>query len=269
MKGKAQIFVRRADAHQQRADYFQRSPLRVFLPHTYASQDLEVVLGNTAGGLVAGDELDVEVALDRQTAVAVTSQAAEKVYRSLGADTKIAIHLQVGAEARLQWVPRETILFDGMRLRRRLWLDVHPDASALAGEILIFGRLAQGEQLRYGLVHDEWRVRYAGQLQWADNLHLAGDLAAQLQSPVGFDGSQAMASLVYVAAQAPDMLDHVRSLLSTAVSRTGVTLIGNVMLVRWLDRDPAALKQSYEAFVVTFGADAGFGPSALPPVWYV
>ena len=269
MKGAAHVSVRRADDNRHIADCFQRSPLRVFLPYSYASNCMEIVLANTAGGVVAGDELNVTVWTKEMAAVIVTSQAAEKVYRSEGMDAKIAVSLAAGSGTRLHWIPQETILFDGVRLRRRMVIDVERGASVLAGEMQVLGRTASGEQLTHGLFHDEWRVRYAGELMWADNLHLAGNVRKQLHSTVGFDGGNAMASLVYVAEDNAAHMDCARSLLGDAQCRTGVTLVGKVMIARWLGKDPAVLRQSYTDFVVAFISEVSAEPFSLPQVWRV
>jgi len=50
----------------------------------------------------------------------VTASAAEKIYRSTGATTVIDQCLSIDADAALEFLPPETILFDGARLRRAL-----------------------------------------------------------------------------------------------------------------------------------------------------
>ena len=68
---------------------------------------------NTAGGIAGGDRHDLDIAVGDGATLAVTTAAAEKVYRALGPPAEIAIKLAVGGGARLSWLPQETILFDG------------------------------------------------------------------------------------------------------------------------------------------------------------
>ena len=56
----------------------------------------------------------------------VTTAAAEKVYRSLGPDTEVGVKLDVGPGGALAWLPQETILFDRVRLRRTIDVDLAP-----------------------------------------------------------------------------------------------------------------------------------------------
>lgn len=269
MHGKADIVVRRI-GQRQRVDYYHQSPLRIFLPENHSGEtETELVLANTSGGLVGGDELQVNVVAEEKATVAITSQAAEKAYRSDGRDILMRTNLTLRPGARLCWLPRETILFDGVRLRRKTVVDVDGDASALVGEMLVFGRSASGESFTKGLVHEEWRVTFRGKLAWADSLHMAGDVARQMDSSVGFDKSKAMATLLYVSDDAPDHPDCLKSLIKTSSCKSGATVIGNVMIARWLGRDAASVRQAYTDFVAAFVSVLGWAEKGLPAIWSV
>lgn len=267
MHGKADIIVRRS-GDTQRIDYYHQSPLRIFLPDNHSPDaESEVVLANTSGGLVGGDELLVNVVAEEDARAVITSQAAEKAYRSDGRNTIISTNLTLHSGARLRWLPQETILFDGVRLRRRTVVDVDRDASALVGEMLVFGRSASGEGFTHGLVHDEWRVKFRGKLAWADNLHLAGDVAQQMESSAGFDSSRAMATLIYVSEDSSRSLDCIRSLIETNGCRAGATSIGNVVIARWLGIDAASVREAYTDFVAAFVSSLDWADRGLPVIW--
>ena len=91
---------------------------------TPARAALEAVIVNTAGGIAGGDRLDLDIAVGDGAALAVTTAAAEKVYRSLGPPAEIAVKLTVGAARACRWLPQETILFDRARLARRIEVDL-------------------------------------------------------------------------------------------------------------------------------------------------
>ena len=133
---------------------YQRAPLRVLFPKVYGGSMPTAVLVTTSGGLVGGDSMDVSVVARAGSSALVTAQAAEKVYRSTGADCRIHMRLKVEDDGWLEWLPQETILFEGARLRRITELDIGRGGRAMAGEILVFGRTASGETLTRGLVRD-------------------------------------------------------------------------------------------------------------------
>ena len=78
----------------------------------------------------------------------------------------------------LAWLPQETILFDRARLRRKIDVDLAPDANLLVAEASIFGRSAMGETVISGRFFDCWRVRVGGSLIFADSVRLDGGIAA-------------------------------------------------------------------------------------------
>ncbi len=111
------------------ATLYQRSPCRVLFPRPPLGEAPLAVLVNTAGGLAGGDHVSVAVRVEAGAAATVTTQAAEKIYRSLGPDARVEARLAVGEDARLEWLPQESILFDGACLDRRLGHDRAPAAA--------------------------------------------------------------------------------------------------------------------------------------------
>ena len=93
--------------------------------------------------------------------------------------------LKVGAGGTLAWLPQETILFDQVRLRRSIEVDLAPDASLLLAEGVVFGRSAMGETLAQGRFFDRWRVRRGGALVFAESLRLEDAIAERLGAARG------------------------------------------------------------------------------------
>src|SRR5262245_4475079 len=106
------------------ARLYQESPGRVLFPRVEPDEPLTGVLLNTAGGLCGGDQLRLSVRAAAGTRGVLTSQAAERIYRSLGPECQIEVSLVVEPGASLEWLPQETILFEGARLRRKTTVEV-------------------------------------------------------------------------------------------------------------------------------------------------
>jgi urease accessory protein len=158
-------------AHQGRtrlARLFQKAPLRVLMPRPELGDLPCAVLLNTSGGIVGGDALQVAVRMEAGAAAVVTSQAAEKAYRSAGADATLDVDLELGDGTWLEWLPQETILFNGARLRRRLRVAAAAPARLVATDMLVFGRRARGERFQRGFFYDRREVRVGHHLAWAD-----------------------------------------------------------------------------------------------------
>jgi urease accessory protein len=248
---------------------YQGDPLRVLFPLTKSRELSTAVVVNTSGGLVGGDRLDLTLSTGAQSSAVFTTQAAEKVYRSIGADCRVTTRITLHADSWMEWLPLESILFEGARLRRQSYINLTSGARIMAGEIFVFGRHARGERLTRGLVRDAWEVRYDDRLLWADALHLDGNLKAILENPACFNGCRAYAMMIYVAEDAPLRLDLARRLIPAEGVLSGATSIGKVLVVRWLAREASALRCAYGKFWASFRKAVADLPPELPRIWYV
>jgi len=270
--GAAEIgFAADAGGETRLRHLYQSDPCRVLFPRPAPGGACEAAIVTTSGGIVGGDRLRFAVAAGAGARATVTTQAAEKIYRSAGPDAGITVAVAAGADAALEWMPQETILFDGARLRRDTTIDAAPGARLLCGEIVVFGRIARGERLTRGLLHDGWRVRLDGRLVWADALHLDGDIAAALDRPFAFDGAVAAATLFYLGPGAGELLAAARAGLGGGgeACAAAASRLGPLLLARFLGRDAAALRREYaRLWSVLRVAALGF-PASLPRVWQI
>jgi urease accessory protein len=253
---------------------YQRDPLRVLFPAPAAGDPPLAVIVTTSGGLVAGDRLDIAVTLAPGAAAHVTASAAEKVYRSTGRTTTIGQSLVIGAGAALEFLPPETILFDGARLRRETRIDLAPDSAFLGGDIVVFGRRARGECFTSGFLREVWEVRRGGELVWGDALHLEDDVARIVAHPACFDGAAAFATMILSPSE-PDprrFLECARTVQATSaggILRAGVTAIAGLVIARWLAADASLLRRAYAGLACHFRSTAlGLAPR-LPRIWHV
>jgi len=250
------------------ARLFQKAPLRVLMPRPPPGEPPCAVLLNTGGGIVGGDALEVRVGLEDGAAAVITSQAAEKAYRSAGPEATVDVRLDLAPETWLEWLPQETILFDGARLRRRLRVDLAAGARLVAADMLVFGRRARGERYRTGLLVDRWQVGIERRLVWADAVRLAPEPGALLDAPFGFAGAGALATCVYVASDAEDRIGLARDLALSPDVRCGATCIGPVLVVRWLADDPAPARRALRRFCARFRHAVAGLPAQVPAIWH-
>jgi urease accessory protein len=234
------------------------------MPRSLPGEPACAVLLNTSGGIVGADALQVAVRLEAGAAAVITSQAAEKAYRSAGATATLDVDLDLGERTWLEWLPQETILFDGARLRRRLRVDASAQARLVAADMLVFGRRARGERFQRGFVYDRWEVRIGRHLAWADALRLAPEPGALLYAPFGFASAGAAATAIYVAPDAADRLDLARALLDQQKVRSGATCVGPVLVLRWLGQDPAAVRAAVQQFCARFRHAVAGLPEGVP-----
>ena len=272
-RGAARIGFKLRDGATVLADLVQSGAARVRLPRRHAGEIAEAVVINTSGGLTDGDSLTTEIAWGGGTTAAVASQAAERIYRSRGADARIETRLDVGAGAAAFWLPQETILFDGGRLRRRCVAELGASARLLAAESIVFGRTAMGETVTGGSVRERLEIWAGGRLIWADAFALGGEIAGTLDRPAVGAGARALATLVAAGPDPGRMRDMVRALPAREDVRQGATIRGGLVVARLLASDGTALRPALVAAIAALKAalledrpDIARA-EALPRVW--
>jgi urease accessory protein len=213
---------------------------RVRFPN--AGELCEGVLINTGGGMAGGDWMALEIELLAGARTVLTTQAAEKIYRSEDAETEVAAELRLGSASRLDWLPQEQILFDNARFRRVLSVDMAADATLTLCESVVFGRIARGEVLREGAYRDRWRIRRGGRLVFAEEVRLDDDIAGALARGALGGGARALATVLHVAPDAEAMRERARDALEGASSECGVSAWNGMLVARFLSPDPQALR---------------------------
>ncbi len=249
----------------------QQAPLRALFPLCTGMDLPMAVTTSTSGGFAGGDRMEIALSVGAGAAAIGTNQAAEKFYRSAGADTEMSIRLAVESGGWLEWLPQESILFNGARLKRRVEIALSGDGAILAGDILVFGRRARGERIDHGLLHDQWRIRIEGRLAWADTLYGEGDdLVGALEHPAALNNAGASALLVHAGPGAARHLHLVRELLGAgnAPVRCAATCINGILLARWQAAESIDIRPSFARVWAALRAAARDLSPVLPTFWH-
>ncbi len=93
-----------------------------------------------------------------------TTQTAERAYRASegGGAREIARASYGGCGAWLDWLPQETILYEGSALHRETRIDLAEGAGCMLLEAIVLGRAAMGETLEHLRFSDRREVRRQG-----------------------------------------------------------------------------------------------------------
>ncbi|PSL21189.1 urease accessory protein UreD [Shimia abyssi] len=208
-------------------DFRLSGSCRVLFPRRQ-DKTLEAVLLNTSGGVTSGDRFDITAIASRGTSLTLTTQAAERAYKSVdGQPGRLNNTLTIQDGAQLDWLPQETIFFDGSSLARNLSIDIAASSRFLMVEPIVFGRTAMGETVRSATLTDRVDLRRDGRLIFADRISLTGDVQSHLDRPAIAGGARAMASILLAAPDAERHLEPLRDLLPPTC---GVSLIRDGLL---------------------------------------
>jgi len=244
----------------QRKQVHESGGLRVHFPGARA-RELQAVLINTAGGIAGGDRFDLEIAAADKARLAVSTAAAEKIYRSLGPDARIGIKLSAGAEASLAWLPQETILFDGARFHRSIDIELAPDARLVFAEAVVFGRTGMGESVAHGFFFDRWRVRRGGALIFAETVRLDGAIAETLGEAAVANGGGAVATVLIVPGS-PEIIEPLRAPSPAFRGEVGTSAWNGIAVARLCASDGADLRYDLTTLI------ASLRGGKLPHCWF-
>ncbi|HHY50526.1 MAG TPA: urease accessory protein UreD [Alphaproteobacteria bacterium] len=258
-RGEGRIAAQVLDGRTRLSALYQEGAAKIRLPHTHDAS-LQAVLINTSGGLCGGDDMRWTAEAAPHARLVLTSQACERVYRSTGGPACIRTRLIAGENARVDWLPQETILYERACLERSLDVDLATGATLCAVEAIILGREAMGEDARGALLRDRWRIRREGRLVHAEATTLGAD-PLERDGLSLLDGAAAFATVLYVAADAERRLAPVRALLA---GRSGASCSGERLVVRAIADSGLALRRIIAPIVAALS-----GAGALPRLWHL
>lgn len=233
------------------------------VPHVY--------LLHPPGGIVGGDTLRVDVQVDAGARALVTTPAATKVYRTRGPRSTQAQHLRVAAGGALEWLPQETILYDGAAIGLDTTVILEDGARFVGIETLCFGLPARGETFATGRCRQRfelWRANgrpliiERGRFDAGDAVHAA---------PWGLGGARVHGLMVATPFTGDaELLDRLRALAASAApARAGVTAVddGRALCFRYVgDSTERARRFFQDAWIAIRPAVIG-SPAVLPRIW--
>lgn len=230
----------RAEAARTVARYEHNGPLRI-LQSLYPEGDAicHNVLVHPPGGLVGGDTLEIKVKVEAGAHALITTPGATRFYRSQGEPARQHSHLRLQMGARLEWLPLETICYNGCLAVNRLSLDLAPGAEFIGWDVTALGLphadqpFERGSFCQHIELPSVWLER--GRIDAADT--------RLLNSPLGLDGQRCMASIFFLCGSQLDKgrrqqaLDLARQVIEShplARSAGATSPDGQVIVVRVL-----------------------------------
>jgi len=265
------VYVKR-DNQTLMSHHLQQAPLKI--QRSFYPEGKEVchsVLLHTAGGMVGGDRLSVNVDLQSDTRVLITTANASKVYRSNGLTTQQTTVINIQTGAVLEWLPQPNIIFDGALYRQDYRVNLDPGANWLACDVTMFGRQAKGEKFISGHWRSHVEVWQNDQPLWIDRQYLAGG-EKMLNSPLALGGNAVVANLVYLGQViSPAMVTDLRNLWQISpedsAATVGITILPQGLLCRYRGQSTLEAKQwliKVWHYLRLFYLER---PSCIPGVW--
>jgi urease accessory protein len=169
------------------------------------------VLVHPPGGIAGGDHLEIDVDVGANAHALITSAGAARFYRSNGKPAAQIARLRVQQDARLEWLPLETIAFPGCHASNQVHFDLAPGAQCLGWDLLALGLPAADQAFDSGFV--EQQLHWPG--VWLERGRIAADDTRLLHSALGLAGHRALGT-VWFASHSPWPAEQRDALLDSA-----------------------------------------------------
>jgi len=237
-------------------------PLTVQRPFYPEGDVCHVYVLHPPGGIVSGDKLFINVNADLGSAALITTPAAGKFYRSSGNKACQSVSINVAENAAVEWLPQETIIYEGACVSSSLTFDLAANARFIAWEILSLGRPASAEGFSYGTAELRWQINREGLPFYLERLLLD---ANAISARWGLNGQSACGTMFASPASAKS-LEAVTSLIGDAPNQ-GVTRIDDLLICRATDTRTDRIRRFFEQIWEIIRYDIVHRNACAPRIW--
>ena len=196
------------------------------------------------GGIAGGDELELSASVGAGAHTLLTTPAAGKWYRSAGPWARQRVSIAAGEGACAEWLPQETIVFDGALADTSVEVALARDAAYIGWDVICLGRTASGERYGSGTTRVLTRITREGTPLWFERGTLeAGGLLAR--SSAGLAGHTVFGTMVATGAISRELLDACRA-ERPEEGEPGITCPPGLFVARYLGDSSEAARHYFQ-----------------------
>lgn len=250
-------------------------PLRVFKSlYPEGPGACHNVVVHPPGGLVAGDQLHINVQLEPDAHALVSTPGATRFYKSTGEPASQDVVLKLERGARLEWLPLETLAYNACRAHNRLAFELAPGAELLVWDVVGLGLPAANLPFQTGTYHQ--RMVWPG--VWLDQGTIDASDGRLLDGPAGLAGQRGIGTWVWATGTAMDrtrrerVLDSLRAVIAQdPLARTAALTCPNdhVLVGRALAPQVEPIMGLWQRMWRTWRTEAWDLANTPPRIWAV
>lgn len=242
-------------------------PLRVQKPlYPEGAGVCQAIVVHPPGGIAAGDTLAIAIDAGERAHAQLTTPGAAKWYRSAGPVARSDTVLRVRDGAIVEWLPQETLLFDGARAAIGLRIELGADARFIGWEVTHLGRTASGERYLSGRLSQVLELVHGATMLWCERAVVDGG-SRTLQSGAMLNGAPAFGTLVAAGRDVDDVVLAACRAASPESGEGAVTRLPQLLVARYRG-DSARAARTYFATLWRLLRPALAGRVAVAPrIW--
>lgn len=179
-----------------------RAPYHVSKPYWDAdAKTLLVQVVNPTAGILSGDRLESEIAVDSGAALLVTTPSASRVFQMKEGTAECRQSFSVAANGWLEVMPEPLVPHRGSSYRQQTRIDVATGGELFFADLLMPGRVAHGEAWEWESLRLETEVRVGNELVLRERFDQTGDDLKALAVLAGSGAGACFGNAVLIAAE--------------------------------------------------------------------
>jgi urease accessory protein len=201
------------------------------------------IIVHPPAGIAGGDHLTFKIHVEQQAHALVTTPGAGKWYKTNHKQAFQHIQITVKDQSIFEWLPQETMLFNGANANSETIIHLDSSASFIGWDMLVIGRQARNETFSEGMYQNQFKLFQNNQLLVADCLQFEGQ-DRWLSSCLGMNNHAVMASFWAVApehfrnnADLDAQIDQIRELMMRMNIYVTLTRLDYTICARYLGDD--------------------------------
>lgn len=227
-----------------------KGPLRVLKPFYPEGECCHTYLIHPPGGLVLGDELVIGIKAFSGAQALITTPSAGKVYGVAQAaeQQRQSVNLTGAAGSCIEWLPQETLIFNGANTILRTQADLTGDAKLAMWDIVCFGRPASALDFNTGRCEQAITVKRDGIPLLIERNVVHGGGALQ-QSAWGLQGLNSIGTFIVTVDTTRELRQTFTEELLASLGNEhqwGLTQKGALFIARYLGSNAAICRKGFE-----------------------
>ena len=218
-----------------------KGPLRVQRPFYPEGAPCHIYILHPPGGLVSGDNLKIDIDCQKNSHAVLTTPSAGKIYQADSCNVKQHQNVKLRLnEAICEWLPQETIVFNGANGCLDTEIDLTENAKFIGWDIYCLGRTAGNKPFDQGSVVQSLKVTKDGVPLLIERQIVNGG-GTELTQRYGFSGHSVSGTLIVYGLGSPQSaVESLRESIDIISSNSpfkgmlAVTQRLGVLLVRYL-----------------------------------
>ena len=177
-----------------------RAPYHISKPYwDAAARALLVQVVNPTAGILSGDRLQSEIAVQNDAALLVTTPSASRLFRMREGAAECRQHFAVSTGGWLEVMPEPLVPHRGSRYRQITTVDVEEGGSLFFVDQLMPGRVGHGEAWQWEQLQLDLTVRVAGALVLRERLDQTGGGLRELAQFAGSGPAACFANAILIS----------------------------------------------------------------------